>query len=230
MTEQHAHRRIRSFVRREGRLTSGQERALTELGPRLLLDPQGGVLDLTEVFGRTAPVTLEIGFGNGESLATQAQAHPERDYIGIEVHRPGVGHLLQVVERLGLNNVRAFEFDAVEVLEQCIADESLAVIQIFFPDPWHKKRHHKRRLIRSELVALLARKLAPGGRIHLATDWEDYAGHMCEVMEAAPELVNLHGPHAFAPQPTDRPPTKFEQRGKRLGHGVWDLIYRRVQE
>ncbi|MEJ2480507.1 MAG: tRNA (guanosine(46)-N7)-methyltransferase TrmB [Acidihalobacter sp.] len=229
MTEQHAHRHIRSFVRREGRLTSGQERAIAELGPSLLLDPQAGVLDLTEVFGRTAPVTLEIGFGNGESLATQAQAHPERDYIGIEVHRPGVGHLLQVVERLGLANLRVFEADAVEVLEQCVADDSLAVIQVFFPDPWHKKRHHKRRLIQPEFVALLARKLAPGGRIHLATDWRDYAEHMCEVMEAVPELANLHGPRAFAPQPTDRPPTKFEQRGKRLGHGVWDLIYRRVQ-
>jgi tRNA (guanine-N7-)-methyltransferase len=230
MTEQHAHRRIRSFVRREGRLTSGQERALAELGPRLLLDPQGGFLDLTEIFGRTAPVTLEIGFGNGESLATQAQTHPERDYIGIEVHRPGVGHLLQVAERLDLANLRAFNADAVEVLERCIADGSLAVIQVFFPDPWHKKRHHKRRLIQAEFVALLVRKLAPGGRIHLATDWEDYAEHMREVMEAAPELTNLHGPGAFAPSPTDRPPTKFEQRGRRLGHGVWDLIYRRVRE
>ncbi|MEJ2629905.1 MAG: tRNA (guanosine(46)-N7)-methyltransferase TrmB [Acidihalobacter sp.] len=230
MTKQHAHRRIRSFVRREGRLTSGQERALVELGPRLLLDLQGGFLDLTDIFGRTAPVTLEIGFGNGESLATQAQTHPERDYIGIEVHRPGVGHLLQVAERLALTNLRAFNADAVEVLERCIADGSLAVIQIFFPDPWHKKRHHKRRLIQPEFVTLLVRKLAPGGRIHLATDWEDYAEHMREVMEAAPELTNLHGPGTFAPSPTDRPPTKFEQRGKRLGHGVWELIYRRVQE
>ena len=230
MNESQAHRRIRSFVRREGRLTSGQERAIATLGPQLLLDPQGGFLDLTEVFGRTSPVTLEIGFGNGESLATQAQAHPERNYIGIEVHRPDVGHLLQIVERLNLDNLRVFNADAVEVLEHCIADDSLAGIQIFFPDPWHKKRHHKRRLIQPEFVALLTRKLAPGGRVHLATDWGEYAEHMCEVMEAAPDLTNLHGPREFAPQPTDRPPTKFEQRGKRLGHGVWDLIYRRVQE
>lgn len=228
MKESLARRRIRSFVRREGRLTAGQERALTLLGPKLLLDPQGGTLDMTEVFGRTAPVTLEIGFGNGESLAAQARAHPERDYIGIEVHRPGVGHLLQTIEQLGLDNLRAFNADAVEVLERCIADGTLAVIQIFFPDPWHKKRHHKRRLIQPEFVALLTRKLAPGGRIHLATDWAEYAEHMLEVMEAAPELANLHGPGAFTPQPTDRPFTKFEQRGKRLGHGVWDLIYRRV--
>ena len=230
MNESQAQRRIHSFVRREGRLTSGQERALATLGPQLLLDPQAGVLDLTEVFGRTSPVTLEIGFGNGESLATQAQAHPERDYIGIEVHRPGVGHLLQLVEQLSLDNLRVFNADAVEVLERCIADGSLAGIQIFFPDPWHKKRHHKRRLIQPDFVALLTRKLAPGGRVHLATDWEEYAEHMCDVMETAPYLTNLHGPRAFAPQPTDRPPTKFEQRGKRLGHGVWDLIYRRVQE
>ncbi|APZ41915.1 tRNA (guanosine(46)-N7)-methyltransferase TrmB [Acidihalobacter ferrooxydans] len=223
-----ARRPIRSFVRREGRLTPGQERALTALGPRLLLDAQGDTLDLTEVFGRTAPVTLEIGFGNGESLATQAQAHPERDFIGIEVHRPGVGHLLQTIARLALDNLRVFEADAVEVLERRIDDGSLAVIQIFFPDPWHKKRHHKRRLIQPAFVSLLARKLAPGGRIHLATDWAEYAEHMLDVMEATPELGNLHGSRAFAPQPTGRPATKFEQRGQRLGHGVWDLIYRRI--
>lgn len=223
-----AHRRIRSFVRREGRLTRGQERALSTLGPRLLLDPQGGFLDFTELFGRTAPVTLEIGFGNGESLAAQALAHPERDFLGIEVHRPGVGHLLQAVERLGLDNLRTFNADAVEVLELRVADGSLAAIQIFFPDPWHKKRHHKRRLVQPEFVALLTRKLAPGGRIHLATDWADYAEHMRAVMEAAPELSNLYGPHAFAPQPTERPPTKFERRGRRLGHQVWDMIYRRT--
>lgn len=224
------HRRIRSFVLREGRLTAGQERALATLGPRLLLDPRHGLLDLTEAFGRTAPVTLEIGFGNGESLAEQAAANPERDYIGIEVHRPGVGHLLQLVERHGLENLRVFNADAVEVFEHCIADGSLAAIQIFFPDPWHKKRHHKRRLIQPAFVELLTRKLAPGGRIHLATDWEDYAQHIVQVMEAVPHLANLHGPGAFAPLPTARPPTRFEGRGRRLGHGVWDLIYRRVQE
>lgn len=218
-------RRIRSFVRREGRLTRGQQRALDTLGPQYLLDAEGPPLDLPALFGRTAPVTLEIGFGDGESLADQAARHPERDYIGIEVHRPGVGHLLQLVERDGLTNVRLFCADAVEVLERRIPDAALDTVQIFFPDPWHKKRHHKRRLVQPEFVARMARKLAPGGRLHLATDWAEYAEHMLEVMEGAPDFANAHGADAWAPDPGDRPQTKFERRGERLGHGVWDLLF-----
>lgn len=220
-------RRIRSFVRREGRLTRGQQRALDTLGPQYLLDAEGPPLNLTALFGRTAPVTLEIGFGNGESLADQAARHSERDYVGIEVHRPGVGHLLQLVERDGLTNMRLFCADAVEVLERRIPDAALDTVQIFFPDPWHKKRHHKRRLVQPEFVARLARKLAPGGRLHLATDWAEYAEHMLEVMEGAPDFANAYGPGTWAPDPGDRPQTKFERRGERLGHGVWDLVFTR---
>ncbi|AOU99086.1 tRNA (guanosine(46)-N7)-methyltransferase TrmB [Acidihalobacter yilgarnensis] len=225
MTDTTTIRRIRSFVRREGRLTRGQQRAIDTLGPRYLLDAEDPPLSLPDLFGRTAPVTLEIGFGDGESLADQATRHPERDYIGIEVHRPGIGHLLQLVERDGLTNVRLFCADAVEVLERRIPDAALATVQIFFPDPWHKKRHHKRRLVQPAFVARLARKLAVGGHLHLATDWAEYAEHMLEVMESTPDFVNAHGPVAWAPGPGDRPETKFERRGQRLGHDVWDLVY-----
>lgn len=220
------HRRIRSFVRREGRLTQGQQRAIDTLGPRYLLDAENhSPLSLTEVFGRKGPITLEIGFGNGDSLVTQALRHPERDFIGIEVHRPGVGHLLQQIEHHNLAHVRVFNADAVEVLEKCIPDESLDTVQIFFPDPWHKKRHHKRRLIQPDFISRLAQKISQGGRVHLATDWAEYAEHMCEVMESSPDFVNVYAPDAWAPRPEERPKTKFEQRGQRLGHGVWDLLY-----
>ncbi|MDY0049334.1 MAG: tRNA (guanosine(46)-N7)-methyltransferase TrmB [Halothiobacillaceae bacterium] len=221
------HRPIRSFVRREGRLTVGQQRALDELFPRFGL-PGDTPLDLSAVFGRSAPVTLEIGFGNGETLAAMAAAAPERDFIGIEVHRPGVGHLLQRIEALGLTNLRVICADAVEVLEHALADASLDTVQLFFPDPWHKSRHHKRRIVQPAFVARIARKLAPGGLFHLATDWENYAEHMREVMEAAEEFRNATAPGAYAPRPSWRPLSKFEQRGLRLGHGVWDLLYRRV--
>ena len=222
-------RRIRSFVRREGRLTLAQQRALDELWPRFGIDFSPAALDLQSLFGRTALRVLEIGFGNGESLAAMAAAAPYTDFIGIEVHRPGVGHLLLAIERLALQNLRVCCHDAVEVLERQIPDASLDRVHIFFPDPWHKKRHHKRRLIQPPFVALLARKLKPGGHLHLATDWEDYAVHMLAVLGQSTDFANsAPAGEMFCPRPDYRPLTKFERRGERLGHGVRDLIFERT--
>jgi tRNA (guanine-N7-)-methyltransferase len=220
-------RRIRSFVRREGRLTPGQQRALETLWERYGVDPPAELLDLDALFGRQAPHILEIGFGNGESLAAMAQVQAEVDYLGIEVHRPGAGHLLMLLARFGLTNVRVLCMDAVEVLERHLPEACLDRIQIFFPDPWPKQRHHKRRLIQPALVALLAHKLKPGACLHLATDWEHYARHMLAVLEAAGDFVNAMEEGGFAPRPPYRPLTKFEQRGERLGHRVWELIFTR---
>lgn len=222
-TTQKPHRPIRSYVRREGRLTAGQQRALETLWPRFGIEYSDKMLDLAAIFGRSAPITLEIGFGNGETLAQMADAAPERDFLGIEVHRPGVGHLLQRIEALGLSNLRVMCHDAVEVLRHQIPPGSLDTVQIFFPDPWHKKRHHKRRIIQPDFVALLATRIAPGGTLHLATDWEDYAGHMLEVMRGSAAFRNTAAD--FAPRPAHRPLTRFEQRGQRLGHGVWDVVF-----
>ncbi|WP_455380255.1 tRNA (guanosine(46)-N7)-methyltransferase TrmB [Acidihalobacter prosperus] len=216
--------RIRSFVRREGRLTPGQQRAIDSLGPQYLLKTDKSLLDAPKLFNRQAPITLEIGFGDGQSLSCQAKEHPERDFVGIEVHRPGVGRLLQLIEQENLTNVRIFNADAVEVLETKIPDGSLNTVQIFFPDPWHKKRHHKRRIIQSDFVALLARKLEPNGRLHLATDWEDYALHMTEVIDSSGLFMNRQ---QWGTGNGNRPPTKFEQRGKLKGHGIYDIIYRK---
>ncbi len=188
------------------------------------------MLDLEALFGRNAPRTLEIGFGNGESLAAMAEAAPEQDFLGVEVHRPGVGHLLLRIEALGLENVRVISHDAVEVLEHHIPDRSLDRVLLFFPDPWPKKRHHKRRILQPAFVELVARKLRPGGIFHMATDWEEYAQQMLETMEAAAGFENVAGPGRFSPRPADRPATKFERRGERLGHGVWDLLFRRRGE
>jgi tRNA (guanine-N7-)-methyltransferase len=221
-----AHPRIRSYVLRAGRVGSGQARALAEVGPRCLLSYQPARCDLDAAFGRAAPKVLEIGFGMGEGLAETAAAHPESDYLGVEVHTPGVGALLKQIGERGLANVRVIQHDAVEVLENMIAPASLAGVRIFFPDPWHKKRHHKRRLIQPPLVALLAGRLASGGYLHLATDWQDYAEQMLAVLSAEPLLQNTVAD--YAPRPDTRPLTKFEQRGLRLGHGVWDLLFRRV--
>ena len=227
MTEQ-KHRRIRSFVRREGRMTDGQKSAFDRVWDRFGIDmPEEGVINLEEAFGRDAPVVLEIGFGNGASLAEMAANDPARNYLGIEVHRPGVGHLLRVVEERELTNVRAMSEDAVVILEQHIADGALDCVQLFFPDPWHKKRHHKRRILQPPFVELIARKLHPGGTFHMATDWEHYAEQMMEVMSASESFENAFGEDAYAPRPEHRPLTKFEQRGHRLGHGVWDLIFSR---
>ena len=227
-----AHPRIRSYVLRAGRVGSGQARALAEIGPQFMLPCQPAVLDPDAVFGRAAvnskpvPRILEIGFGMGEGLAEIAAANPENDYLGVEVHTPGVGALLKQLGERGLTNVRVIQHDAVEVLTNMLAPASLAGIHIFFPDPWHKKRHHKRRLIQPPLVSLLASRLQPGGYIHLATDWQDYAEQMLAVLSAEPALQNTVAD--YAPRPDTRPLTKFEQRGIRLGHGVWDLVFRRA--
>lgn len=218
-------RAIRSFVLRAGRMGTGQMRALEELGPRFLIPYAAAPLDLNATFGRQTPKVLEIGFGMGTATAAIAHAHPETDYLGVEVHTPGVGALLKSIGELGLTNLRIIQHDAVEVLEHMLPDASLDGVHVFFPDPWHKKRHHKRRLIQPAFVALLARKLKPGGYLHLATDWADYARQMLEVLSAAPELANTSD--GYAPRPEYRPLTKFEQRGVRLGHGVWDLIFKR---
>lgn len=220
-------RTVRSFVIRGGRATAAQQRALDELWPRYGVDFSPTAIDLDQTFARSAPRMLEIGFGAGEALLHFAQAHPELDCIGIEVHPPGVGHLLLGAEAAGLRNLRIICHDAVEVLHQQLAAASLESIHIFFPDPWPKKRHHKRRLIQPPFVELLARVLAPGGRLRLATDWEPYAMHMREVIDASVSFVN-ESQTGFAPRNEERPLTRFERRGQRLGHGVWDLSYRRV--
>lgn len=222
-------RRVRSFVRRGGRITAGQQRALERLWPRFGVAPGHDPVDLPALFGRDAPVTLEVGFGNGESLLWQAERMPQRDFIGIEVHRPGVGHLLGELERRDLRNVRVFNDDAVEVLETRIPPASLDTVQIFFPDPWHKKRHHKRRLIQSAFVRLVASRLRPGGHIHLATDWEDYARQMQDVMAVCADLFLPEGPQPLGSRPPSRPATRFERRGERRGHRVCDLLYRRAE-
>ncbi|MBI5462778.1 MAG: tRNA (guanosine(46)-N7)-methyltransferase TrmB [Gammaproteobacteria bacterium] len=220
-------RHVRSFVRREGRITQSQQRALDDLLPRFGV-PLDGVLNFDEVFGRHAPRTLEIGFGNGASLAKMASLAPEQDFLGIEVHRPGVGHLLLELERYELGNVRVICADAVEILERHIALGSLDRVLLFFPDPWPKTRHHKRRILQPAFVTLIHDRLKPGGVFHMATDWQHYAEQMLEVMEAAPGFSNSAGRGQYAPKPDYRPETKFERRGLRLGHGVWDLVYVRA--
>lgn len=217
---------IRSFVRRAGRLGTGQERALNDLGPRFVLPLQNQVLDLQAVFGRQAPCVLEIGFGMGAATAEVAAALPGTDFIGVEVHKPGVGALLKLIGEQQLNNVRIVQDDAVLVLTQMIAPNALAGVHIWFPDPWHKKRHNKRRLIQPAFVVALVSRLAPGGYLHCATDWQPYAEHMLEVLNAEPGLVNT-APSGYAPKPDWRPLTKFENRGLQLGHGVWDLLFKR---
>lgn len=221
-----APRRIRSFVRRPGRMGPGQQRALETLGPRFILPFAAGPLNGEQIFGRRAPLILEIGFGMGDATASVAAAQPATDFIGVEVHAPGVGALLKRIGELELTNLRIVQHDAVPVLEQMIAPDSLAGIHIWFPDPWHKKRHHKRRIIRPELVALFASRLAPGGYLHCATDWQPYAEQMLDVLSAEPTLRNSVG-GGYAPCPPWRPQTKFERRGLRLGHGVWDLVFLR---
>lgn len=218
-------RKIRSFVRREGRLTRGQQRGLDVIWPQFGIEHDIGVLDLDKIFTRSAPRVLEIGFGNGASLAQQARQHPEIDFLGIEVHRPGVGNLLQVIEREGLSNIRVMQEDAVEIVREQIPLNSLDKVQLFFPDPWHKKKHHKRRIVQLDFAALLYERLKPGGIFHMATDWQHYAEHMLAVMNAAPGYKNLSAGNDYMPRPEDRPLTKFEQRGHRLGHGVWDLMF-----
>ena len=219
---------IRSFVLRQGRVSNAQARHHQALMPvwGIAYQPRG--LDLVAEFGRVAPKILEIGFGMGETTAVIAAAHPELDFLGVEVHTPGVGSLLKEIAERNLGNVRIVQHDAVEVIRDMIGPGTLAGIHIFFPDPWPKKRHHKRRLIQADFVRLLSGRLAPGGYFHCATDWEEYAQQMVVVLSAEPLLENTV--HGFAPRPDYRPLTKFEQRGLRLGHGVWDVVFRRRAE
>jgi tRNA (guanine-N7-)-methyltransferase len=218
-------RSIRSYVLRQGRTTEAQKRAFTEHWPRYGLDYCGRLRDFDEVFGRQAERVLEIGFGNGEQVEFAAAREPQRDFIGIEVHGPGVGRLLNALPVADAHNVRVYQHDAVEVLQHEIADASLDEVRIYFPDPWHKKRHHKRRLIQVGFVSLLCDKLKSGGRLHLATDWENYAEQMWDVLDAQPRLFNGAGPRTSLPRPEWRRQTHFETRGQKLGHGVWDLLY-----
>ena len=219
------HPPIRSYVLRQGRYSPAQQRAHAELLPRFGLPPGREPLDFHALFGREAPVIAEIGFGMGETTARIAAAHPGNDYLAIEVHSPGVGSLLKQIGELGLKNVRIAQHDAVEVLRDRVAPESLAGIHVFFPDPWPKKRHHKRRLIQPAFAELAASRLARGGRLHVATDWQEYAEHVLQVLCATPGLRNTAAD--FAPRPESRPETKFERRGLKLGHGVWDLVFER---
>ena len=222
------HRSVRSFVRREGRLTHGQQRALDELWPRFGVAYAATELDLDGLFGRHAPRVLEIGFGNGEALASMAQARPDMDFIGVEVHRPGVGHLLLQIERLALTNVRIVSHDAIEVLHNQLPAAALQRVHLFFPDPWPKKRHHKRRIVQPPFLQLLAARTVPGATLHMATDWENYAEQMFEVLDQCPYFDNVAAGGSLAEarmeRPATRPETKFELRGRRRGHDVWDLL------
>jgi tRNA (guanine-N7-)-methyltransferase len=215
--------RIRSFVTRAGRLSTGQARAFEEFGAQFLVEYKKEMLDYAAAFGRQAPTILEIGFGMGDTTAHIARQMPDKNFIGVEVHTPGVGSLLKQIGEQGITNLRLVQHDAFEVLHHMIADGSLDGVHIYFPDPWHKARHNKRRLIQPPFVKLLCDKLAPGGYLHLATDWEDYAVQMLDVLGAEPQLANTA--EGYAPQPAYRPLTKFENRGLKLGHGVWDLVF-----
>ena len=208
-------------------MTAAQSRAFEQGWQQWGLEYDDGPVAFERVFGRQAPLVLEIGFGMGQSLVAMARATPEADFIGIEVHTPGVGRLFHALEDEGLGNIRVFRHDAVEVIRDCIPEQCLDRVQIFFPDPWHKKRHHKRRLIQPAFVGALATRLKPGGLLHLATDWEPYAEQMMEVLSGSADFINSIGAGEYAPRPETRPLTRFEQRGQRLGHGVWDLMFTR---
>lgn len=222
-----AHPPIRSFVLRAGRITAAQERAIATLWPRFGVDFRHQALDLDAIFARKAPRCLEIGFGVGECIGALAQAHPQTDYLGIEVHRPGIGRLLLEAARAGSGNLRVICHDAVEVLREGLSDAALDEVLIYFPDPWHKSRHHKRRLIDAAFIELLVPKLRGGAVLRLATDWQDYAEQMLSVCNGCPALESLSSDRGYVARPEHRPPTRFERRGARLGHAVWDLAYRR---
>lgn len=216
-------RQIKSFVLRQGRLTPGQQKAFENLWPAFGIEYQPEPLNLIELFGNDNPVILEIGFGNGDSLAEMAKAQPDKNFIGIEVHRPGVGHLLIQIDKHQLKNIRIISHDAIDVLKNCIQQDALMGVQLFFPDPWHKKRHHKRRIVQQSFLDLIARSIKPGGFFHAATDWENYAEHIRDAINSHP-LFKIETESDFIARPDSRPLTKFEQRGQRLGHGVWDII------
>jgi tRNA (guanine-N7-)-methyltransferase len=219
--------RIRSFIRRQGRATAGQKLALESHWETYCLAPQNAI-DFNQIFGRQAPLIVEIGFGNGSSLADMAAANPHINYLGLEVHKPGVGHLMMLLAEKDIKNVRIYHHDAIEILEQKIPDHSLAGVHLFFPDPWQKRRHHKRRIVRPSFVELLTKKLMPGGYFHAATDWQHYAKDMLEILSTGSGLCNNSPDNTYCPRPDYRPLTKFENRGLALGHGVWDLIFRKL--
>mgnify|MGYP000323572570 FL=1 len=225
--EKESHPRIRSFIRRQGRATAGQQNAIDNVWDNYCLDPEK-TYDYAQVFGRDAPLIVEIGFGNGSSLAAMAEANPDLNYLGIEVHRPGIGHLMLLLEEKGISNVKIYHHDAIEILEQKIPDHSLSGVHLFFPDPWQKRRHHKRRIVRPSFVDLLNDKLIPDGYFHAATDWDHYAKDMLKTLSANNKLRNTSTNNQYCERPEYRPLTKFENRGVRLGHGVWDLIFKKV--
>ena len=221
-------RKVRSFVKREGRATKGQTKALELFWDDMGLNHQDGLINCETLFGNANPVTLEIGFGMGKSLVEMAKNDPNRNFIGVEVHRPGVGACIALAQEQGVTNLKVYEHDAIEILADCIPDGSISIVQLFFPDPWHKKKHHKRRIVQVEFVETIRQKLALGGVFHMATDWENYAECMLEDMSSAPGYKNLSEHNNYVPRPDSRPLTKFEQRGHRLGHGVWDLQFEKI--
>jgi len=221
-------RQVKSFVLRTGRMTTGQQRGWDKHWPNWGLSKENGTINLSAIFGRSAPAVVEIGFGMGQSLITMAKQEPDKNFIGIEVHRPGVGALLNNAAKENVTNIRVFCDDAVDVLNQCIPDKSLYRVQVYFPDPWHKKKHNKRRLMQSTFVNLLQQKIISSGTLHFATDWEHYAHQMMEILSASPLLKNKIGTHQYAPRPDYRPLTKFEKRGKQLGHDIWDLLFMKL--
>lgn len=216
---------IRSFVLRQGRMTAAQKKALQQHWPDFALSLDQGMINPEKIFNRSGPVVLEIGFGNGDSLINMMISNPEKNFIGVEVHRPGVGSLIKKAAENKLSHLKIYCDDAVTILQNCIPDNSLDCVQLFFPDPWHKKRHHKRRLVQAKFVSLVVKKLKPGGIFHLATDWENYAEQMMTVLSVEDQLSNQAGQGQYSPRPDTRALTKFETRGQRLGHGVWDLIF-----
>ncbi|MGK2946682.1 MAG: tRNA (guanosine(46)-N7)-methyltransferase TrmB [Candidatus Malihini olakiniferum] len=225
----HRQRHIRSFVRRQGRLTNGQQQALENYWPLMGVEYQVQALDFSALFRREAPTVLEIGFGMGASLVTMAEQNPEQNFLGIEVYLPGIGSCLAAAQEAGLSNLSVMCHDAVEVLEQMILEGSLAMVQLFFPDPWHKARHNKRRIVQKAFAELVLHKLANGGVFHIATDWKPYAEHMLEIMHDVSGYRNLSATQDYIPRPSSRPLTKFEARGRRLGHDVWDLVFERIK-
>lgn len=222
-------RKVRSFVKREGRLTNGQAKALELYWATMGLNHTDGKVDFSALFGNDNPIVLEIGFGMGKSLVEMAKNSPELNFVGIEVHKPGVGACIALAQEEGIENLKVYEHDAIEILADCIADESLTTVQLFFPDPWHKKKHHKRRIVSPEFVTSIRKKLKIGGVFHMATDWENYAECMLEDMLSSEGYKNLSETNDYVPRPENRPLTKFENRGQRLGHGVWDLQFERTE-
>ncbi|MGV6806581.1 MAG: tRNA (guanosine(46)-N7)-methyltransferase TrmB [bacterium] len=228
MRPEYKKKSIRSYVIRAGRMTEGQKAAFERYWPQYGLSLRGGVINPVVTFGTEKPLVLEVGFGMGDSLLQMATQEPDKNFIGIEVHPPGVGRLINEAGQRGIENLRVYMADAIDVIQDCIPEASIARFQLYFPDPWHKKKHHKRRLLQPDFVRLIAGKLQPGGIVHLATDWQNYAEQMLEVMDAAAGFKNLNRSGGYSPKPDFRPETKFERRGEKLGHGVWDLLFQRT--